>query len=949
MTMRITERPKGAALRSILLAGSLLASAAWMLSTTTADAQTTVQRPTSKTLTDTTTITAPYATNGRTHTWAYTWTQTGELATMDGPRLGTGDTTSYTYNSSGYLATVTDPVGHVMTVTAWNSRGQPTTVVDLNGVTTNLTYDIHGRILAVTIDPGAAQSQYAFQYDVVGNLTQITLPEGGYLQYTYDSASRLTQITNQRGETQTFTPNAMGGPTSIVIKTPGGAITNQQTYAYDELGRLIRAIGAGSQTTGFGYDKVDNPTSVTDARGKLYQTAFDALDRVITKTNPESQTVQLAYSLSDKVTSHRDGRNLQTSRIVDGFGQVIQETSPDRGTVTYWYDEAGDLTKMVDGDSQETDYAYDNAGRLTSASFVGASSETITYTYDDTTGGNKGVGRLTGVAEESGSSGFTYDNQGRIIRDIKAIQGHTYTVGYAYDRNGQLTGITLPSGRTVTIARTGDGLVMGITTTPSGGTASAIVSSVAYQPFGPLQSLTYGNGLTLTRTYDQNYWLGRIQVGSLLDLSLTRNEDGQLTGVTDNASTGRGASFGYSDSGRVTSATGPWGADAYSYDAAGNRTDKARTIGGTTTHEMPILSSTNNQVGQVQNGTGGLLKSLTWRPGGDLSQLTITGGPTYTFQYDARKRLSVAKNNGIDAAWYGYDFKGRRVWRSVFGTTTVQTHYIFDEQGHLLAEHDGSTGAVLREYVWLGDTPVVMIDSTSGTPQTYYIHTGQIDEPLVMTGSSQAVVWNAYVEPFGQAQVFGTPSAGLDARLSRQWFEAETGLHQNWNREFDPSIGRYIEADPLGFEAGQNPYAYVENDPLNRSDPRGLDAVVNYWDSFTGHVGIEITGHGSYGFYPQNDHSVSSPGCECQDLSKTRRRPDASLIIHTTPAQDAKMWSYIQERMRNPGYWILIGRNCTNMVSDTLRKGGLEDVPWANEPRNEFYELRRRFDPTFGE
>jgi RHS repeat-associated protein len=745
--------------------------------------------------------------------------------TVDGPRPGTGDTTAYTYNSSGYLATVTDPVGHVTTVTAWSSRGQPTTVVDANGVTTNLTYDIHGRVLTVTIDPGAAQSQYVFAYNAVGDLTKITLPEGGWLQYTYDDGRRLTQVANDRGETQTFTPNAMGDPTAIVVKTAGGAIVQQQSFVYDELGRLIQAVGAGAQTTGFGYDKVDNPTSVTDARGKLYQTAFDPLDRAITQTNPEGQTVQLGYSPSDQVSSHKDGRALETTRVIDGFGQVIQEVSPDRGTRTFWYDEAGNLTKLVDGDGQETDYSYDNAGRLTQAAFVGASAETITYSYDATTGGNKGVGRLTGVTEESGSSAFTYDSQGRITQDLKTIQGRAYTVQYGYDRNGRVTSQTLPSGRTISFARAPDGLVTGITTTPAGGTAQTIASSVGYLPFGPLQGLTYGNGLQLTRSYDPNEWLSGIQVAGRLDLTFGRNETGQLTSVTDNAATGRGATFGYSDSGRLTTASGPWGGDVYAYDAAGNRTDKARTVGGTTSHETPVIAATSNQVASIGDGGTGTLRALTYRTGGDLAQAAFTGGPTYVYQYNARKRLSVVKKDGSDAAWYGYDFQGHRVWRSVFGTTTVQTHYVFDQQGHLLAEHDGATGAVLREYVWLDDLPVALIDSTSGTAQTYFIHSGQLDEPLVMTDATQAKVWDAYVEPFGQAQVFGTPSAGLDARLPGQWAQAETGLSQNWMRDYDPSLGRYIEADPLGVEAGQNVYAYVHGDPLGGVDVQGLAGI----------------------------------------------------------------------------------------------------------------------------
>lgn len=791
----------------------------------------TTGRITSKSETDTTTFTTPYATNGRTRSWAYTYDSAGRLLTVDGPLSGTGDTLTYTYSSSGYLATITNQMGQVTTISAWDGRGQPMTVVDPNSVTTTFTYDIRGRPLTATINPGAAQSQYAFEYNAVGDVTKITLPLGGYLTYTYDDARRLTQIANDRGETQTFTNNLMGEATAVTVKTSGAVITAQQSAAFDELGRLIQKIGAGSQTWNFGYDKVDNPTSTTDARGKLWQTTFDPLNRAITETNPQSQAVQLAYNGQDQLTSHKDGRNLQTTRVVDGFGFDIQEASPDRGTRTMWYDAAGNLTQLTDGNGQQVNYAYDNANRLLSATYAGASAETITYSYDSTTGGNKGVGRLTGVTEQSGSTSFTYDAQGRIVQDAKVIQGQSYAVQYAYDANGAVTQITLPSGRTVTFTRAVDGLPTTISTTPSGGSSQTLAASIAYEPFGPLLSLTYGNGLALTRSYDQNYWLSRVQATdgttTPLDLTFARNDNGQLSVATDNASTGRAASYGYTDASRLNAAAGPWGADTYTYDAAGNRTDLARTISGTTTHVTSILASTSNRVTQVQDGAGNPVRNLTYRTGGELTQDATVSGPTYVYGYNARDRLASVTLNSANSGAYGYDFQGRRVWRTVYSPSTKTSHYIFDETGHLLAEHDGSTGAVLREYVWLDDLPIAMIDSSSGTAQTYFIHSGQIDEPLVMTNASKAKVWDAAIEPFGNAVMFGTPSAGLDLRLPGQWSQAETGgLFQNWNRDYDPTLGRYVEADPLGIEAGQNSYAYVDGDSLNNSDPEGL------WGSF---------------------------------------------------------------------------------------------------------------------
>lgn len=184
------------------------------------------------------------------------------------------------------------------------------------------------------------------------------------------------------------------------------------------------------------------------------------------------------------------------------------------------------------------------------------------------------------------------------------------------------------------------------------------------------------------------------------------------------------------------------------------------------------------------------------------------------------------QNNGADAAWYGYDFREQRVWRRLFnGGSSTEIHYIFDQGGHLLAEHNGYTGAVLREYVWADDMPVAVIDKTSGTAVTYFIHNGHLNEPQMMTDASKAKVWDAYVTPFGSAKVFTTASANVDIRLPGQWFQAEaagSGLNQNHHRDYDPSLGRYIQVDPIGLNGGQNPYAYVDGMVFDVTDPLGL-------------------------------------------------------------------------------------------------------------------------------
>jgi len=352
---------------------------------------------------------------------------------------------------------------------------------------------------------------------------------------------------------------------------------------------------------------------------------------------------------------------------------------------------------------------------MTAMTFPAASAENVTYTYDATSGGNDGIDRLTSVTEESGSTSLTYDAQGRVITDAKVINGKSFSVGYTYDANGRVTQITYPSGRVVSIARTTDGEITGVTTAPtSGGTVQTIASSVAYEPYGPLASLTYGNSYALTLTYDANYWLDRIQVvnGSTtaFDLSFAHNTDGRFGNVTDNAATGRGATIAYTNAGQLASAAGPWGSETYTYDAAYNRTSDDLTVGGTTTTNNEVMASGSNQLASVQDASSTVKRSFTWNTGGDMATDATVGGDTYAYTYDCRKRLASVAKNGTQVGVYAYDYLGQRVARAV--TSGASTDYVFDRDGRLLAEHDASTGNVLKEYIWVDDTPVAVVDST---------------------------------------------------------------------------------------------------------------------------------------------------------------------------------------------------------------------------------------------
>ncbi len=83
------------------------------------------------------------------------------------------------------------------------------------------------------------------------------------------------------------------------------------------------------------------------------------------------------------------------------------------------------------------------------------------------------------------------------------------------------------------------------------------------------------------------------------------------------------------------------------------------------------------------------------------------------------------------------------------------------------------------------------------------------------------IVWDGVFDPFGNpVSGFGGPLTNL--RFPGQYFDGETALNQNWNRDYDPTIGRYIQSDPLGLIAGPNTYGYVYGNPIVGMDTTGL-------------------------------------------------------------------------------------------------------------------------------
>jgi RHS repeat-associated protein len=177
--------------------------------------------------------------------------------------------------------------------------------------------------------------------------------------------------------------------------------------------------------------------------------------------------------------------------------------------------------------------------------------------------------------------------------------------------------------------------------------------------------------------------------------------------------------------------------------------------------------------------------------------------------------MSEFRINTVLQGSYKYGAMGRQAIRTLTSPTPVTIHSVFDSDGRRIAEYNETSGALIREYVWNGWDPVAVIEGGV----IAFVRADHIGRPVFATNSSGVKVWTATYMPFGGVHV----STGTlpPNRFPGQWFQSESGLHQNWMRDYDPTTGRYLQADPLGLVDGASVYGYVGQNPGRSADPTG--------------------------------------------------------------------------------------------------------------------------------
>jgi len=585
----------------------------------------------------------------------------------------------------------------------------------------------------------------------------------------------------------------------------------------------------------YGYDGNGNLVSIKDPLGRTTTNSYDALNRLVQVLDAASGTTIYGYNGIDSLTQVTDPRNLTTAYGVNGFGDVSSLSSPDTGTTTTTYDPAGNVATRTDARAVTATYSYDGINRVTQVVYskTGTPNEVHTFEYDGGTGGAaNAMGHLTKLTDTAGTTAWAYEPHGRIQSKTQTVGAVTLIATYAYNAAGQLQTLTTPSGQQIGYTYLNN-RVAGVTVN-----GQALITSATTEPFGPLSVWQWANAHYSYRDFDLDgriaAWEHRNGV-SILRNDLTIDAASRVTQITDPANAALQNAYQYDNLDRLTlDQTGNpvAGSLQYTYDAVGNRQTSQSASGAVTLTMQSTTNRLDHIVGAVDPGV-------------------FAGAGAVNFTYNNANRLIQIQADGVTVASYLINALGQRLQKSSTGTVT---QFFYDEAGHLIGEYDAS-GNLVEETIWLEDLPVATLRPTgTGNPTPvaiFYVHPDHLGAPRAVTRpSDSAFVWRwDNTDPFGGNAPNENPS-GLGAfkynlRFPGQYYDAEIGTHYNYFRDYDPSLGRYVESDPIGLEGGLNTYLYSRASPLQYTDPTGhiSGAAIVIGIVLIGYTGYEIWHH----------------------------------------------------------------------------------------------------------
>jgi RHS repeat-associated protein len=790
---------------------------------------------------------ATQVTDSASRIYTYGYDTQGRLTSFTDPENGSTHPTTYTYDANWNIQQITDPRGVYVTLSY-----DTATATKVTSITYNCPSSICGTLKT---------SQWTVAY--FSDHTEITDPNSHTTKYYFNGEQEVTTIrdannhdrtmaydTNQNVQTYTdqasnvFTTDyaapAKGGPEeniSTLQLAPSGTgptVSIQYTTNAGDANQYfpLDVSGGGAAHMQYAYDCRNNLKTVTDdlpAGQNQFNYTYD-VGAPCNQTNPPRGTL----------SSMQDARGNSTSLTYtynpNGTLASAQLAAPSPlGSVTYNYDSLSRVSSTVDGKSQTTSFVYDNRDRVKTITYQGG--VTITYTYD-------GDGNVTQRVDNMGTATFqykdpnnrmtqkiagdgttfnyTYDGTGNLTQeqvvdpgtnsrcpsgtpcntayhyeatdlvDQITQPGISTPIKFTYDTNGLRTQIDLPNGTNVWTVH--------MYAAYSGTRICNIVWSTAAKP-APFNCTT--QVASAIRQFRYTYTNGGTD--SALRYT-TMDKDNNTTTFTYDALKRLQQAQTKNSGGTVTDDR------TYTYDPVGNMTKfvanaSTTSYGFNAANEMcwSVAGSSTNACASPPAG------STTYNYDGNGNQISSSGGIAFTYN---SKNQATAIMNGTAASYAG---------SSQDEQVTLGSHaFAYSELGLDVERVSGST-----PFYYTRDDGGLIMSQQSATARNYYLTDGQ--GSVVSLIAPSGTVLNSYTyDPYGNA----TTETGTNYNpwqyaqgFDMDAFSGGPDAYHFGARFYDEHRSRWTQQDSsigqLESPMSLNRYAYVDDEPVGRTDPSG--------------------------------------------------------------------------------------------------------------------------------
>lgn len=766
----------------------------------------------------------------------------GRKTSSTNPQLAS---TVFTYDNKGFLATQTNALNQTTSYIN-NNSGLPTQITDSAGNISYLTYNNFGQIIS-SID--AENNISSFIYDENGFLLSKTNALNQTTSFEYDNKGNILKTTDANNTSSSVEYNNRDKPVKYI-----DAKTNITKLSYDGLGNVLNTTNPLNQKTQYVYNWRNQVTRTQLPSGKRYDNTYDLGGLLKSKKDPMGSITTYAYDASNRTTSITDPLNNVSTFEYNANNNVTKVIKPDLTTQINTYDNNGRKIAYTDENGNTANYSYNLINQLIETSEYGitylvdydnlgnpvkktnaSDNSYIEYEYDKNSLLKKilpsdsspiisydynALGLRTKMVDNNGETNYTYDNLNRANTVSNVNDGN---IVYNWDKNSNLISIKTPSNKTTNYTYDEANNMKSLNVSGLG------TISYEYNIDNLLDSTTLPNGVKTVNEYNDNNLLTEMKTTKANNTLLNFNYDYTQNNIISSEKTTNNVgeslnNYSYDSLSRMSNVTKPNSTGNYTFDNVNNllsTPNGAQLTYESNTDQITMLVNTieNKQIDYTYDARGNRNSQIE-----TVNSNVINTTSNYNVANQLiESNISPNPPNNTKNIIYGYNGEGLRNKKTVTqNTTTTNEFFIWNSVSETptLLEDKNYT------YIYgLGSAPIAQIKKSNNT--NLFLHADNLGSIRGISDNTGNLVEETTYNEYGEITTH-SGSFNLSAfKFAGEYFDSDIEMYNLRARWYDPESGQFTTVDPL-LNTTHSSYGYTQGNPLNFTDPLGLDWLSNW-------------------------------------------------------------------------------------------------------------------------